>query len=176
MWLGALGSCLPWAWRRKTHRRAKRGGRRRVGVQAGRRGKRGMWRQAARAVRSVATGNSEEVRHAGRLATRKLVQILLYVGCVERHPGPGQEERRARVGTLNAPGLHMLRRSRVGRVEETGWDDGYKLLSEPSSVLRTVRNMIHQGELTVMVLTETRMKKAEKGAVAAYMAKAGQKF
>ena len=123
VWLGALGSCLPWAWRGKTHRRAGRGGHRWVGARVERCGRRGLWRQTARAVRSVATGNSVEVRNAGRLATRKLVQILLYVGCVERHPGPGREERRARVGTLNVPGLHMLRRSRVGRVEETGWDD-----------------------------------------------------
>ena len=61
-----------------------------------------------------------------QLASRKLIIILLYIGCVERNPGPPEPDdgkRRMKIGTLNAPGLHVLRRSRVGKVEEEGFGD-----------------------------------------------------
>ena len=48
---------------------------------------------------------------------RALILILLYIGCVERNPGPSTAEaegrRTLRVATMNAPGQHASLRCRV---------------------------------------------------------------
>ena len=71
---------------------------------------------------------------AQQLASRKLILILLYIGCVERNPGPHPDDgaRVLKLGTLNAPGLHVLRRTRAGRMVEEGWGDRFQLLTDPN--------------------------------------------
>ena len=112
-----------------------------------------------------------------QLAGRKLIMILLFIGCIERHPGPPQAaaddgRRGLRVGTLNTPGLHVLRRNRMGSVEEEGWGDGFQLLTDPGRALRAVRALFAQGDMGVGVLTETRTHGEEMAAVAGYMGQA----
>ena len=76
------------------------------------------------------------------------------------------------MGTLNTPGLHMLRRSRMGAVGEEGWGDGFQMLTAPGKALKAVRELFSQGELNVGVLTETRTQEEELTAVAGYMSRA----
>ena len=113
---------------------------------------------------------------SARIPSRKLILLLLYIGCVERHPGPPRAaddgQRRLRIGTLNTPGLHVQRCSRVGSVEEEGWGDGFQLLTTPGKTLKAVRALFTQGGFGVGVLTETRTHSEEMQAVAGYMRRA----
>ena len=113
---------------------------------------------------------------SARAPSRKLILLLLYIGCVERHPGPPHAaddgQRALKVGTLNTPGLHMMRRNRMGAVGEEGWGDGFQLLTTPGKALKAVRELFAQGGLSVGVLTETRTQEEELAAVEGYMSRA----
>ena len=80
---------------------------------------------------------------------------------------------RATVATLNAPGIHVVRRDKRGREFDDGWGDGWDLVSKPSAKLRMVRDMISQRGIAMMAVTETRLRGEEMQAVRGHMRRAG---
>ena len=96
--------------------------------------------------------------------------LLLRGGNVHPHPGPPTAAYRRQgtlgIATLNAPGgLHVVRRDRVGTEQEEGWGDGWDLLTKPSAKLATVCDEIKRKQLSLLVVSETRMHECEKEAV-----------
>ena len=108
---------------------------------------------------------------------RALILILLYIGCVERNPGPSTAEaegrRTLRVATMNAPGQHVVRRTRTGMRVEEGWGDGWELQTNPGETLRaTVEKLKNEVQCAVAAIPETRTRREEMAAVAGHWAKA----
>ena len=80
---------------------------------------------------------------------------------------------RATIATLNAPGIHVVRCDKRGREFDDGWGDGWDLVSKPSAKLRMVRDMISQRGISMMAVTETRLRGEEMQAVRGHMRRAG---
>ena len=125
--------------------------------------------------------------------------VLLRAGDVEPHPGPTagapatpakapdrtvigkRAQRRAargkgglmRVGTLNAPGIHVRRTDRTGSERDEGWGDGWYLKTMATPKLAAVRDAMQQRLITVMSLTETRLRAEELSAVGGFFQRVG---
>ena len=125
--------------------------------------------------------------------------VLLRAGDVEPHPGPTagapatpakapdrtvigkRAQPRAargkgglmRVGTLNAPGIHVRRTDRTGSERDEGWGDGWDLKTTATPKLAAVRDAMQQRLITVMSLTETRLRAEELSAVGGFFQRVG---
>ena len=80
---------------------------------------------------------------------------------------------RVTIATLNAPGIHVLRRDTRGREYDEGWGDGWDLVTKPSVKLRTIKDMMKQNGHALTVLTETRLRPEEMDAVRGHLRRSG---
>ena len=158
-------------------------------------GTRGKWRMtSATALLTLAAAIA--LRLNAEIAATMHATLLLCAGDVEPHPGPANDvaaaskntailgkraQRRAargkggviRVGTLNAPGIHVRRTDRTGTEQDEGWGDGWDLKTAATPKLAAVRDMMQQKLLTITTLTETRLRMEEMDAVGGYFRRVG---